>query len=103
MACHHLSTPRERGHRGCLEWQSKKLDLSNWACFHSCVAVYQEIFDVIFWSVSPVGKAYVLSDYILEHDIKVFFITETGLCGRDDPVHKKLTMVDKQIVSFLTH
>ena len=51
-------------------------------------------------SVNPVGKADLISDYIVQHNLDIMFITETWLRLGDDPKCKELTPVGYLFASF---
>ena len=51
-------------------------------------------------SVNPVGKADLISDYIVQQNLDIMFITETWLLLVDDPKCKELTPVGYLFASF---
>ena len=51
-------------------------------------------------SVNTVGKADLISDYIVQHNLDIMFITETWLRLGDDPKCKELTPVGYLFASF---
>ena len=51
-------------------------------------------------SVNPVGKAELISDYLIENNLDIMFITETWLRSGDEPKCKELTPAGYLTASF---